>query len=217
MEPYTVGLFGGGGLAREVAPIIRNQIADTFGELKFVVPSLDQLTTADSILEDEFLRETGKRKFCIAIADTTLREKLFHVALGSGATPTSAIAPSAIIYDTATVGDGVIIMPNAVVSADAHVGRGSIVNFNSYVAHDCSVDDFVTIGPGAVVAGNVSIGARVTVGAGTMIRNGKDARKVRINAGAVLGMGSVVLGDVKAGQTVAGCPAKPIFSDVDGV
>lgn len=211
MEPYILGVFGGGGLAREVAPIIRSQIADSVGELMFVVPHSDQVTSADSILESEFLRKAGKRKFCIAIADTSLRKKLFHMALSSGATPTSVVAPSAIIYDTAAVGDGSIIMPNAVVSADSLIGRGALVNFNAYVAHDCVVDDFVTIGPGAVIAGNVSIGAGVTVGAGAMIRNGTEEKKVKIDPGAVLGMGAVVLSDVAGGQTVVGCPAKPIF------
>lgn len=210
MEPYVIGIFGEGGFAREVAPIIRNQIGDSLGQLMFVVPHADQVTFGASILEGEFLESAGERKFCIAIADTRLREKLFHMALGSGATPISVFAPSATIYDTACVGDGSIIMPNAVVSADTHIGRGSLINFNSYVAHDCVVDDFVTIGPGAVVAGNVSIGRNVTVGAGVMIRNGTESKKVSIGADAVLGMGAVVLGDVTGGQTVVGCPAKPM-------
>ena len=210
MKSDVIGIFGGGGLAREVAPIIRSQIADSDGQVLFVVPHSSHVTSAQSILESDFLEKAGRKKFCIAIADTRLREKLFNTALSSGATPISVIAPSAIIYDTASVADGAIIMPNAVVSADTHIGLGSIINFNTYVAHDCVVNDFVTIGPGAVIAGNVTIGAGVTVGAGAMIRNGSEERKASIGYGAVIGMGAVVISDVPAEQTVAGCPAKPI-------
>ena len=215
MKPYLFGLFGSGGLAREVAPIIRSQINGSGGELKFVVPSLNDVTGPDYIFEEEFLAAPGDKRFCVAIADPSLRKRLFGIAVQSGAQPDSVIAPSATVYDTATVGDGAIVMPNATVSADTVIGCGVIVNFNAYVAHDCRLAAFVTIGPAAVVAGNVEIGENAIVGAGAKIRNGESSRKVRIHSGAVLGMGAVVLGDVDAQQKVVGVPATVVVANTD--
>jgi acetyltransferase-like isoleucine patch superfamily enzyme len=60
----------------------------------------------------------------------------------------------------------------------------------------------VSVNPLASVSGNVTLGDEVTVGTTAAIRQG-----VRVEAGAVVGMGAVVLHDVPAGATVVGVPA----------
>ena len=60
--------------------------------------------------------------------------------------------------------------------------------------------------------GSVLIGNRCWVGAKAVILKG-----ARLEDGCVVGAGSVVNGVVKAGQVVAGVPARPIKSRVGGV
>lgn len=65
----------------------------------------------------------------------------------------------------------------------------------------------MTFSPRVTCNGWVEIEDGVFVGAGAVIRNGSPDRRLKIGAGAVIGMGAVVLKDVPAGVTVKGCPA----------
>jgi serine acetyltransferase len=56
-----------------------------------------------------------------------------------------------------------------------------------------------------VLAGYVHLETGVYIGAGAVVRH-----RVTIGSRAVVGMGSIVLNDVPAGQTVAGIPARPL-------
>ena len=94
------------------------------------------------------------------------------------------------------------------VTASARIGRHFHCNIYSYVAHDCVIGDFVTFGPKVCCNGNVEIGDGAYIGAWAMIRQGAPGRPVRIGAGAVVGLGAVILGDVPPETTVVGNPAR---------
>jgi transferase family hexapeptide repeat protein/bacillosamine biosynthesis N-acetyltransferase PglD-like protein len=84
-----------------------------------------------------------------------------------------------------------LLHPRLVLPGSCHIGRGSI-----------ALD-------GVVLTADVEVGEHVVLGMNASVREG-----VRIGADATVGMGSVVLDDVPAGETWVGVPARPIRTGV---
>ena len=112
--------------------------------------------------------------------------------------------PSAVIADSAIVGEGAQIMAGAVVQPDVSLGENSLVNSRASVDHDCDIGMHAHVAPGATLAGGVRVGDGSLIGAGaTVLEN------VRIGAACMVGAGAAVVGDVADGITVVGVPARP--------
>jgi sugar O-acyltransferase (sialic acid O-acetyltransferase NeuD family) len=216
-KKVLIGLYGAGGFAREVMPIIAEQLAkdkqqvDSDFVLCFVdhIPQQITMNAYPVMSEDEFLRaECDGRLFNVAVADSKLREKIANVCLEQNMKAVSIRATQSVIYDENQIGEGCIICAYSVISANAKIGKFFHSNFYSYVAHDCVIGDYVTFAPNAHCMGNVHIGDHAYIGAGAVIRQGTPSKPVVIGEGAIVGMGAVVTKDVAPYTTVAGNPAK---------
>ena len=115
------------------------------------------------------------------------------------------IHPSAVISDQATLGVGVIIMPNVTVSPNATVKEFTQIYANSVIGHDTEIEPFVFI------ANSSSIGSFIKIGEGAHIGSNATIRE-RVNIGkySVIGMGSVVLNDIKSYTVNIGVPSKEL-------
>ena len=112
--------------------------------------------------------------------------------------------PSAVIADSAIVGEGAQIMAGAVVQPDVTLGANALVNSRASVDHDCDIGKHAHVAPGATLAGGVRVGNGSLIGAGaTVLEN------VRIGSACMVGAGAIVVGDVADGITVVGIPARP--------
>jgi UDP-3-O-[3-hydroxymyristoyl] glucosamine N-acyltransferase len=100
------------------------------------------------------------------------------------------------------ISDGCVIAPRSVLLCDVTLGVHTHVNYACSMTR-CTVGDFCTIAPGVTICGDVVIGDDVFIGAGATICN-----LLSIGDGATVGAGAVVLGDVPAGATVVGVPAR---------
>jgi sugar O-acyltransferase (sialic acid O-acetyltransferase NeuD family) len=90
-----------------------------------------------------------------------LHERLQKIGL----TSVSFADSSALIRDSAIVGEGLQVMPQAVIHFEANIHRQCIVNTRALVEHDCVLEDGVEIGPGVVLCGRVHVGTNTWVGA----------------------------------------------------
>ena len=208
-----VGVFGTAGFAREVMPLLRRQLASSGAdeELVFVAPTAEAPVNGVRVMEEEqFLASAQERAFTVAIADGSIRRKLFARAMDSGARALDVRAASAEVLDAVTLGHGAILCGHSSVTSNTTVGIGFHLNISSYLAHDCIIGDFVTFGPNVVCAGNVVVEDGAYIGGGALIRQGKPGKPLVIGAGAVVGMGAVVTKSVPPATTVVGNPARPI-------
>lgn len=111
--------------------------------------------------------------------------------------------PSAIISQSASIGEGTVMMAGTIINAGSSIGKHVILNTGSVVDHDCSIGDFVHISPNATLCGGVVIDEGTHIGAGaTVIPN------VRIGKWATIGAGSVIIRDVPDYAVVVGVPGK---------
>lgn len=212
------GLFGAGGFAREVMPLLRAATADSDAEVVFVVEGLTEPSTLNghAVLsaEEFFRREVGEKYFNIAIADYQARERIAETAMGAGAKPFTIAASNVVVLDGNDLGAGAILCPFVTVTSNARIGKFFHANIYSYVAHDCVIGDYVTFAPNVHCNGTVVIEDYAYLGTGAVLRQGTSTRPLVIGKGAVVGMGAVVTKSVEPYATVVGNPASPLAKGV---
>ncbi|MHB8647369.1 MAG: NeuD/PglB/VioB family sugar acetyltransferase, partial [Thermomicrobiales bacterium] len=115
----------------------------------------------------------------------------------------NAIHPRATLAASVRPGRGVMVAAGAVVNPDVVLGDHSVVNTGATVDHDCVIGAYAHIGPGVHLAGGVHICRDALIGIGACI-----TPWLTVGDGAVVGAGSVVVGDVPSHVTVKGVPAR---------
>lgn len=205
-----VVVLGSGGHAKVLIEIIKvlpqlqiTCILDSntkkIGETFFDIPIIG----GDSLLES---KELNADAFVIGIgsvSDNSFRSKLYQRCLKAGLHPLKIIASSAIVSESAQLGNGVQILPGAVINSDAKIDENVIINTGAIIEHDCVLHQNVHVATGAKLAGQVTVGRDSFIGCGASI-----IQSVRIGEGAIVGAGAVVIRDVAAGATVKGNPAR---------
>lgn len=121
----------------------------------------------------------------------------------------TAVHPSAVVAESAEIGQNIAIMPHALVHSNAQVHDHAIINSSTVIEHDTIVGLGASISPGTQVGGRVTIGAQAFIGTGAII-----LPHLTIGDGAIVAAGALVTKDVPDRTLVAGSPAKHI-QDID--
>ena len=140
--------------------------------------------------------------FACALAFPEVKKKVVCSLKERGAKFATLIHPSAVINPRSFIDEGTIITNNCSISDNARVGSFCTI-LGSGVAHDVSVGDYSTLSGRCQLNGHVQCGKMVYMGCGVLVAPSK-----KIGDGATVGIGSVVISNVKAGTTVFGNPAK---------
>lgn len=113
------------------------------------------------------------------------------------------VHPAASVSKMAKLGRGTVILQNATIASNVSIGNHVVVLPNSIVSHDCIIGDFCCIAGGVSISGGARVGVCCYLGTNSSINN-----NVNIGNKSLVGMGSVVLKDVKENSVVAGNPAR---------
>ena len=125
--------------------------------------------------------------FVLALSKNKRRGELFDRLNQSGRKVISLLHPSAVVYPSATIGVGAIILPKAIISTHAELGNSVFVNYGALVGHDVTVGSFSFIAPGARVLGEAYIGSGSVIGANSVIHpQVRIGKNVRIAANTVI-------------------------------
>lgn len=116
------------------------------------------------------------------------------------------VHPAASIADGTAFGPGGIFLAGTTITAPQRVGAHVVAMPHVVLTHDDHVGDFVTLATGVKLSGFVTVDQTAYLGAGSMVR-----QLVRIGAGAVVGMGAVVLNDIAPFEVWAGNPARRLY------
>ncbi len=142
--------------------------------------------------------------FTCAIAMPAVKEKIVRLLQSKGANFINLVHPTAIIGDYCEIGEGLLVTPRAKISPNVKIGN-FVTILGSGAGHDASIGDFSTISGNCSVNGHVVLGKRVFVGSNVCIAPSK-----KIGDDVFIGMGSIVVSNIKAGYKVMGNPAKKI-------
>ena len=140
--------------------------------------------------------------FTCAIAIPRVKELLVNILLSKGAIFTNLVHPTAMISEFCEIGEGFVATPRTKISPNVKIGNFVTV-LGSGVGHDAKLGDFSSIAGNCSVNGHVVLGKRVFVASHSCIAPSK-----KIGDDAFIGMGSMVISNIRAGYKVMGNPAK---------
>lgn len=210
-------VYGVSGCGRGVMPLARGYLLEN-GVSKDRLVFVDDNPTASIVnghrvmTYAEFLKTPADTRHAVlAIANSTVRERLATRCETDGVRPWSVRAGNVVEMDAVDLGEGAVLCPFVTLTSNIRIGRHFHANIYSYVEHDCVIGNFVTFGPAVKCNGNIIIEDHAYIGAGAVIKQGRPGNPLVIGRGAVVGMGAVVMKDVAPGATVIGNPAKPLL------
>lgn len=209
----TLGIYGAGGLGREVYELAQ-QIAE-WNEIVFV----------DDRTETPFVRQTIevisfddlKNRYhaddivlIIAVGEPATREFLYNKVTQSGYRLATLVHPNVYISGTTFLADGVVVGANTIVSCDVRIGSNTFVQNSASIGHDAVIGKHSIISAFDSIAGACVIGDRTYIGMSVPIKE-----KIIIGSDTIVGMGSVVIRDIPDNVIAVGNPARPMKNKDD--
>ncbi len=203
-------LVGGGGHCKSVIDaVIRSHEFDEIVITDASAPVGTKIMGISVVGSDDMLEKLRADGFEYAfvtigsIKSTTLRHKVVSSLNDLGYKFPVIIDPSAIVSQSAFVGDGTFIGKNVVLNAEAEVGQHCIINTGTIIEHECSIGEFTHVAVGAVICGGCQIGADCLIGTGSTIIQG-----IQIGSNSIIGGGALVNSNLADGCTAVGVPAR---------
>tara|TARA_B100001123_G_C15336888_1_gene1033206 strand:- start:643 stop:1722 length:1080 start_codon:yes stop_codon:yes gene_type:complete len=119
------------------------------------------------------------------------RKNKYHQLKKIGYDIPNLIHPSAVIENSASIGNGNQIMSGAIIGSGVKIHDNSIINCGSILNHDSTIENNVHITPGANLAGSVHVGENTIIGMNATVFIG-----VKIGKNVVISNGLNIINDI---------------------
>lgn len=143
--------------------------------------------------------------FFVAMGNPKWRKYYAEMFSSQGAHFYTYISPNAFINDTAIIGEGSYIASWCAISDNVSLGKHVLIHAFTSLGHDVQVYDYGTILTNVFMGGGAILGECSQMNPKSMIIPHK-----KIGNNAMVGANSVVIRNVKDGQSVYGNPAKKL-------
>ena len=205
---YDVIILGAGGTGREICEMF-DEVFDKKnfrlkGFLSDVLDILDGFEIETPLLgtiKDYEIQENDR--FILAIGDVSGRRKVAENILSRGGKFVNFIHPSAKVFKSVKIGQGVIVFPFAYVGANAELKDFSFMNLHSGCGHDATLGAFSEIAPYALIAGGAETGEECFLALHSVV-----GPKVILGNRIILSQGSVTQKDQPDDSFIVGVPGK---------
>lgn len=153
---------------------------------------------------EAFSQEYLDAHYFFAVGDNKKRQAYFAAAGQHNVSMPNLIASSAVISDTASLGQANVILHNSFIGPDSSLVDNNLVNTGAVIEHEVFIGSNNHIAPNSTVLGRVRIDNSVFVGANaTILPNLMIPERTVIGAGAVL-----IESPDQSDNTYIGVPAK---------
>jgi sugar O-acyltransferase (sialic acid O-acetyltransferase NeuD family) len=146
---------------------------------------------------------TETDRFVYAIGNIDIRKEILTELKGNGAEFITLIHPTAIIAETARIGEGVVVCPFALISDRAIISDFAMINFYASCAHDSVVGKYSILSPYATMNGHSELEEEVLLGTHATV-----TAQAKIGAGSKINANSVAMNSVPPNSFVYGVPGK---------
>lgn len=204
-----LGIYGTGGFSLEVFDLIKDIYSTSNLNIDENVFFIDDSNHNKNHLGLNIIKSSDINyedvEIIIAIGDSKVRENIVN-SLPSKARYGSLIHPSSFISPSAKIGQDVIISHQCIISSNVQISSHSHLNYQTCVGHETKLGKYFTSAPGVRLSGKCSIGENVYFGT-----NACTVQGVNIKDNIRVGIGSVVVNDLKKSGTYMFNPSKKIF------
>ena len=152
--------------------------------------------------KNQYEIQSGDR-FIYAIGNIDNKRAIIADLQGRGAKFITLVHKSAIVAETAVIGEGVVVCPFALVSDHARIADFAMINCYASCAHDTRVGRYSILSPYATLNGYVELEDEVFLGThASVVASRKIGCRTKISAN------SVAMTDVPPRSFVVGVPGK---------
>ena len=205
-------LLGGGGHCKSVLDsALRMKLFEQIVITDPDIPNGTEILSCTVAGTDDCLERLYQEDFDCAfitvgsIQVSPLREKLADKAAAIGFKFPIIQDPSAIVAESAAIGEGTFIGKNAVVNAGAIIGKHCIINTGAIIEHECLVGDFSHVSVGATLCGEATVGKNCMIGSRSIV-----IQCLTIGDKCVIGAGAVVNRNLPDSCKAVGVPVRII-------
>ncbi|NBB79072.1 MAG: hypothetical protein GVY36_06440 [Verrucomicrobia bacterium] len=146
---------------------------------------------------------TANELFLCGIGAPAVKRAACQPLIDRGGVFLTLVHPSVIMGQNIQLGQGVVLCPGVVLTCNIRVGDLALINCLSSAGHDALIGNWATISAHCDMTGQTELGEMAIMGSGARILPGKT-----VGPRALVGAGSVVLGNVPADSKVFGNPAR---------
>lgn len=207
---YNIIIVGAGGFGREVYLWAKDSFSKDQYRIKGFLDDnpkiLNNYNMDIGIIGD--LDGYGIKKqdrFVFAIGDIDVKKHLATKLKEKGAKFLTLIHPTAIVVDTAKIGEGAIICPFCLVSDNVRLDDFVMMNAYSSCGHDARIGKYCILSSYTAIAGFAVLEDEVFLGLHATIIPGK-----RVGYKSKVSANSVVMRDIPPNKMVFGVPGKAI-------
>ena len=218
MSKKTLGIYGAGGLGREVLELalIINDTVKEWDNFIFIVDkeASNGVNEVNGIKVFDY--EEAKKQYSealgvvVGIGEPMIRKEKFEQLKKDGIATPTLIHPSVHIPESTEVGEGVIINTGCSISCNVTIEDYVFIQPLAVIGHDVFLSYGCLISSFVVVSGYTKVGAFTFIGISTALKE-----KVSIGDYSIIGMGSVVYRDIPDEVIALGNPAKVRMRNID--
>jgi len=203
-------IVGAGGFGREIlAWLWQCYSAEEFRLKGFLTRARDKQSlagfnvVANVIGDPESYVPCENDRFILAIGDVDARRRTVEALTQQGARFLTMIHPSAVVSESAVIGEGAVLYPFVTVSNCAHLDSFVHLSLYASAGHDSRIGEFCLLSPYATLNGFAVLEDDVFLGSHTMVGPGQVVgRESRVSAN------TSVLHDVPPLSFVHGVPGR---------